>query len=87
MPPSVLATKTTASTPRRLFPTLVGYSWAHYRADAIAAEPINHIDTIAAQMLRELKDWLQQQKITLYFAEMKGQTKDGLHRYGLFQNP
>lgn len=57
------------------------------RCVVIAAEPITDIDTTAAHMLSELDQWLQQQQITLYFAEMKGQTKDWLRRYGLFQHP
>lgn len=52
----------------------------------IAAEPITDIDTTAAEMLRELDLWLQQQGIVLYFAEMKGNSKDWLQHYDLFQD-
>lgn len=55
------------------------------RCVVIAAEPITDVDTTAAEMLCELDQLLQQQQITLYFAEMKGRSKDWLRHYDLFQ--
>jgi high affinity sulfate transporter 1 len=50
----------------------------------IAAEPITDVDTTAAEMLTEFLNELDVRGIALAVAEMKGQTKDRLRTYGLF---
>ncbi|AJX35712.1 SulP family inorganic anion transporter [Burkholderia oklahomensis] len=57
---------------------------APVRCVVIAAEPITDVDVTAADMLATLRDELAAQRITLYFAEMKGPVKDRLRTYGLF---
>ncbi len=56
------------------------------RCVVLAAEPITDVDTTAAEMLGELEQWLKERGILLYFAEMKGNSKDWLRRYALFQD-
>ncbi len=50
----------------------------------IAAEPITDIDTTAAETLIEVFDELESRGIQLAFAELKGQPKDRLVTYGLY---
>jgi high affinity sulfate transporter 1 len=54
------------------------------RLAVIAAEPITHVDSTAAQVLAELNEELERQGVELAFAELKGPVKDRLRRYGLF---
>ncbi len=54
------------------------------RCVIVAAEPINDIDTTAADMLAELATELQAREIELRFAELKGAVRDRLDRYGVF---
>lgn len=54
------------------------------RLVVIAAEPITHVDSTAAEVLAELDDELGRQGVELAFAELKGPVKDRLRRYGLF---
>ncbi|MCP9848719.1 SulP family inorganic anion transporter [Cyanobium sp. Morenito 9A2] len=51
----------------------------------VAAEPITDVDITAADMLSALDGQLHAAGMDLCFAEMKGQVKDRLKRYGLFQ--
>ena len=50
----------------------------------IAGEPITDIDTTGVESLRDLLDDLAAEGITVVFAEVKGQVKDRLQRYGVF---
>ncbi|HOM13152.1 MAG TPA: SulP family inorganic anion transporter [Rubrivivax sp.] len=50
----------------------------------VTAEPVTSVDVTAADMLRELDQWLAGQGVELCFAEMKGPVKDKLKRFGLF---
>ena len=50
----------------------------------IAAEPITDIDTTAAETLIEVFDELDSRGIRVAFAELKGQPKDRLATYGLY---
>ena len=50
----------------------------------VAAEPVTDIDTTGAEELTALLDALEAREITLAFAELKGQVKDRLRRYGLY---
>ena len=50
----------------------------------VAAEPVTSVDVTAADMLRELDQWLAERGVALRFAEMKGPVKDKLKRFGLF---
>jgi MFS superfamily sulfate permease-like transporter len=50
---------------------------------AVAAEPITHVDTTAADVLERLDDELAARGVRLVFAELKGPVKDRLRRYGL----
>jgi MFS superfamily sulfate permease-like transporter len=50
----------------------------------VAAEPVTDIDTTGAEELTGLLDDLEAREITLAFAELKGQAKDRLRRYGLY---
>lgn len=50
----------------------------------LAAEPITDVDTTAAEMLTEFLNELDARGIVMAVAEMKGQTKDRLHSYGLY---
>ncbi|WP_175887423.1 SulP family inorganic anion transporter [Burkholderia contaminans] len=50
----------------------------------IAAEPVTDIDVSAADRLVMLGEELQERKIALNFAEMKGPVKDRLRAYGLY---
>ncbi|WP_240202748.1 SulP family inorganic anion transporter, partial [Burkholderia sp. LMG 13014] len=50
----------------------------------VASEPVTDIDVSAADRLVALCKELQEQKIALGFAEMKGPVKDRLRAYGLF---
>ncbi|HEU6443493.1 MAG TPA: sulfate permease [Gaiellaceae bacterium] len=54
------------------------------RVVVVAAEPITHVDSTAAEVLAELYAELERQGIELGFAELKGPVKDRLRRYGLF---
>lgn len=54
------------------------------RLVVIAAEPITHVDSTAAEVLAELDEELGRQGVELAFAELKGPVKDRLRRYGLF---
>lgn len=49
----------------------------------VTAEPITDIDATAAEMMTSLLGDLQQRGVTLVFAELKGQVRDQLDRYGL----
>jgi high affinity sulfate transporter 1 len=51
----------------------------------VAAEPMTDIDTTGAEELTRLLDDLGARGIVLAFAELKGQAKDRLRRYGLYQ--
>ena len=53
------------------------------RRVVVAAEPITHVDSTAADMLAGLEAELAAAGIGLAFAEMKGPVKDQLARYGL----
>jgi MFS superfamily sulfate permease-like transporter len=50
----------------------------------VAAEPMTDIDTTGAEELTALLDELEARGITLAFAELKGQAKDRLRSYGLY---
>lgn len=49
----------------------------------IAAEPITDVDTTAADMLEGLDTWLNEQGISLVFAELKGPVREKIVRYVL----
>jgi high affinity sulfate transporter 1 len=49
----------------------------------VAAEPITDVDVTAAGILRDLREQLKEERIELYFAEMKGPVKDLLIHYGV----
>jgi high affinity sulfate transporter 1 len=51
----------------------------------VAAEPITDIDTTGAEVLARVLDDLEDDGITLAFAELKGPVKDRLRTYGLYQ--
>ena len=51
----------------------------------ISAEPVTDVDTTAADALDELITDLARAGIELHFAEMKGQVKDLLKDYGIYQ--
>lgn len=53
------------------------------RRVVVAAEPITHVDSTAADMLAGLESELGAAGIGLGFAELKGPVKDQLARYGL----
>lgn len=62
------------------------------RADAVrrvivTAEPITDIDTTAADSLKELDAHLAALGVELRFAELKGQVRERLDRYGVFADP
>jgi high affinity sulfate transporter 1 len=49
----------------------------------VAAEPLTDVDTTAADMLEDLVTDLDQQAVTLVFAEMKGPVKEKARQFGL----
>jgi high affinity sulfate transporter 1 len=49
----------------------------------VAAEPITDVDTTAADMLEDLDEALNEQGISLVFAEMKDPVREKVERYGL----
>ncbi|BBH67289.1 transporter [Actinoplanes sp. OR16] len=49
----------------------------------VAAEPITDVDTTAADMLEDLDEELNQEGISLVFAEMKSPVREKINRYGL----
>ena len=49
----------------------------------VAAEPITDVDTTAADMLEDLDEALNEQGISLIFAEMKDPVREKVERYGL----
>ena len=49
----------------------------------VAAEPLTDVDTTAADMLEDLVTDLDQQGVTLVFAEMKGPVKEKARQFGL----
>jgi high affinity sulfate transporter 1 len=49
----------------------------------VAAEPITDVDTTAADMLEDLDEALNEQGISLVFAEMKDPVRRKIERYGL----
>jgi high affinity sulfate transporter 1 len=49
----------------------------------VAAEPITDVDTTAADMLRDLDEAINEQGVSLVFAEMKDPVKDKIDRYEL----
>jgi MFS superfamily sulfate permease-like transporter len=49
----------------------------------VAAEPITDVDTTAADMLEDLDESLNEQGISLVFAEMKDPVREKIERYGL----
>ena len=49
----------------------------------VAAEPITDVDTTAADMLESLDEALNEQGISLVFAELKDPVKEKIERYGL----
>jgi high affinity sulfate transporter 1 len=49
----------------------------------VAAEPITDVDTTAADMLEDLDEALNEQGISLVFAEMKDPVREKIDRYGL----
>jgi high affinity sulfate transporter 1 len=49
----------------------------------VAAEPLTDVDTTACDMLEDLVTDLDQQGVTLVFAEMKGPVKEKTREYGL----
>ncbi|HSW43394.1 MAG TPA: sodium-independent anion transporter, partial [Patescibacteria group bacterium] len=51
---------------------------------AVTSEPVTDIDTTAADMLDALITELARRGVELHFADMKGQVKDRLRTYGLF---
>ena len=50
----------------------------------VAAEPMTDIDTTASDVLEDLDEDLNQEGISLVFAELKDPVKDKLKRFGLF---
>jgi high affinity sulfate transporter 1 len=50
----------------------------------VAAEPMTDVDTTGAEMLESLIENLEERRIVLVFAELKGPAKDRLRDYGLF---
>jgi MFS superfamily sulfate permease-like transporter len=51
----------------------------------VTAEPITDVDSTAAEELVLLLDELDKAGIVFAFAEMKGQVRDSLARYGLVE--
>jgi MFS superfamily sulfate permease-like transporter len=49
----------------------------------IAAEPMTDVDTTASDMLEELDEALNEQGISLVFAELKDPVRRKIERYGL----
>jgi high affinity sulfate transporter 1 len=49
----------------------------------VTAEPITDVDATAAEMLGRVHDELQQRHIVLAFAELKGNVRDRLARFGI----
>jgi len=49
----------------------------------VAAEPLTDVDTTACDMLEDLVTDLDQQRVTLVFAEMKGPVKEKARQFGL----
>ena len=49
----------------------------------IAAEPVTDVDTTASDMLEELDEMLNAQRISLVFAELKDPVRRKIERYGL----
>jgi MFS superfamily sulfate permease-like transporter len=49
----------------------------------VAAEPITDVDTTASDMLEDLDEALNEQGISLVFAEMKDPVREKIERYGL----
>jgi MFS superfamily sulfate permease-like transporter len=49
----------------------------------VAAEPITDVDTTAADMLEDLDEELNAERVSLVFAEMKTPVQEKVQRYGL----
>ena len=49
----------------------------------IAAEPVTDVDTTASDVLDELDETLNAQRISLVFAELKDPVRHKIERYGL----
>lgn len=63
---------------------IVDHAPAPVRWLAVTSEPVTDIDTTAADMLDALITELARRGVELHFADMKGQVKDRLRTYGLF---
>ena len=63
---------------RRIARTVPPPSWI-----VVAAEPMTDVDTTASDMLEELDEALNDQGISLVFAELKDPVREKIERYGL----